>query len=292
MIFRIVLIFYFWFIPFKSISFDENSIVAVVNDSIITKIDLDKALQGTINRSAALMKLIDNEIINQNFSKYGLAINEDITKEILSEIALNNNLTLNQLSKVENFKEIKKNVIQKVTNSLVKDVIFRNKKQNITDQMIEKYMLEMKIPSQFEKQFKISIISIEEANQSESSKISTKKTIEKFKKDIESGKKTFEEIAKLYSNDPSYINGGSIDWSTKSAIPLDIISALKNLKTNQISPPIFINNNWLLIKLENIRSIDTSKINAKNKLLIGLKEKSFQTWLKNEKEKSFIKIFE
>ena len=76
------------------------------------------------------------------------------------------------------------------------------------------------------------------------------------KKILESIKKNgFENTANLYSISDSSKVGGKIGWVKKNSLSFEISSALENLKINSYSSPIKIGNNYLILKLNDIKEI-------------------------------------
>ena len=65
----------------------------------------------------------------------------------------------------------------------------------------------------------------------------------------------FENTANLYSISDSSKVGGKIGWVKKNNLSLEINQELKNLKINSHSTPIKIDNNYLILKINDIKEI-------------------------------------
>ena len=65
----------------------------------------------------------------------------------------------------------------------------------------------------------------------------------------------FENTANLYSISDSSKVGGKIGWVKKNSLSLGINQELKNLKINSHSTPIKIDNNYLILKINDIKEI-------------------------------------
>ena len=77
---------------------------------------------------------------------------------------------------------------------------------------------------------------------------------EQSKKILESIKiNGFENTANLYSISNSSKVGGKIGWVKKNSLSLEINSELENLKKDLYSSPIKIGNNYLILKINDIR---------------------------------------
>ena len=65
----------------------------------------------------------------------------------------------------------------------------------------------------------------------------------------------FENTANLYSIADSSKAGGKIGWVKKNNLSLEINSELENLKINSFSNPIKIGNNYLILKINDIKKV-------------------------------------
>ena len=65
----------------------------------------------------------------------------------------------------------------------------------------------------------------------------------------------FENTANLYSISDSSKVGGRIGWIKKDNLSLEINRELDNLKINSYSDPIKIGNNYLILKINDIKEI-------------------------------------
>ena len=75
----------------------------------------------------------------------------------------------------------------------------------------------------------------------------------------------FENTANLYSISDSSKTGGKIGWIKKNNLSLEINRELDNLKINSFSKPIKIDNNYLILKINDIREV-TVKIDKQKEL--------------------------
>ena len=65
----------------------------------------------------------------------------------------------------------------------------------------------------------------------------------------------FENSANLYSISDSSKVGGKIGWIKKNNLSLEINRELDKLEVNSFSPPIKIGNNYLILKINEIKKI-------------------------------------
>ena len=70
-------------------------------------------------------------------------------------------------------------------------------------------------------------------------KKASQKTLEDWRNDIVDGKRSFETIASLYSDDPgSRLSNGDLGWQTRGTMVPEFEAALFKLEKNEISPVI------------------------------------------------------
>ena len=102
-------------------------------------------------------------------------------------------------------------------------------------------------------------------------------------------KKTIDEIgfgnaANLYSISESSKFAGKIGWIQESALNEEIYKELNLLKTNQISKPIKLANNYIIFKIEDIK-VTKKQINKDEEL------KRIEEIEKNKRLERFSRIF-
>jgi len=172
-----------------------------------------------------------DELINNLYLKLGFE-NEESFKQYLSTFDLNlNNIT-------------KKLEIETFWNRLIFE---KYKNQiNINEGFITNKMNTEKTKKS-EKQYKLLEIVIENKNN-----INMDNEIEKIKKSIE--EVGFKNTASLYSVSESSKLGGDIGWINESSLHIKILKELNNIKIGDFVKPINIGKNYLILKIENIKS--------------------------------------
>ena len=73
--------------------------------------------------------------------------------------------------------------------------------------------------------------------------------------------KGFEKTANIYSNSISSSQGGSIGWVSSQSISNNYLKEIMKLSKKQISEPIKINDNIVIIKLNDTRTLNKNKMN-------------------------------
>ena len=170
-----------------------------------------------------------NELINNLYLKLGFQ-NEEGFKQHLSTF----DLDLNNIKKkfeVETFWN--RLIFEKYKNQININEGFITSKMNIEKK------------KKNEKQYKLLEIVIK-------NNINVANEIEKIKKSIE--EVGFKNTASLYSVSDSSKLGGDIGWINESSLSTKILKELNNIKIGNFVKPINIGKNYLILKIENIKS--------------------------------------
>ncbi len=237
-----------------------------VNDQIITTYDLEKEINYLLALNPRLKEISENDL--SRLAKRSM-IKEIIRKsEILKykqldlkNTQINNvleniiqNLNFSDLSQFENYlvnfdisiDDIKEKI--EIENEW-KNLIYAKYSKNIK---IDKKKLINKIEKTSKEEFSLEY-NLSEIVFSNKQNVSTK---EFSKKIVESIKiNGFENTANLYSIADSSKAGGKIGWVKKNNLSLEINRELEDLKINSHSNPIKIGNNYLILKINDMKEV-------------------------------------
>ena len=237
-----------------------------VNDQIITTYDLEKEINYLLALNPRLKEISENDL--SRLAKRSM-IKEIIRKsEILKykqldlkNTQINNvleniiqNLNFSDLSQFENYlvnfdisiDDIKEKI--EIENEW-KNLIYAKYSKNIK---IDKKKLINKIEKTSKEEFSLEY-NLSEIVFSNKQNVSTK---EFSKKIVESIKiNGFENTANLYSIADSSKAGGKIGWVKKNNLSLEINRELEDLKINSHSNPIKIDNNYLILKINDMKEV-------------------------------------
>ncbi len=270
-------------------------IVTTVENQIITNYDVDKEseylkiLNPNLSQLNAkqIQKIAKNSLINEIIKKNEIEKILDIKKEnsFVSEYMINLYKKLNFESEKEfknflsnsssySFEEIKEKIkIEIMWNELI---YFKYGEQV----SINKNKLLKKIENlsdKVRKEFNLSEILFKKKKET-----SLNEQINNIKNSIAIN--GFGNTANIYSISDSAKMGGDIDWVNENNLSDIIFNEIKNLKKNEISNVIQIGNNYLILKINEIREIKIS-INKEQELDKMIK---FET---NKQLNQFSKIF-
>ena len=272
-IFLILIFFLFSNFSYSKI---DLQIVIKINNQIVTSYDIEKesnyllALNPKLNEinKNDLSKLAKKSMVKEMIKKSEILKykeinldnprNENILRNIMLNLDFSNQLqfenylndfdiSIDDLRKkigIEN--EWKNLVYSKYSTSIKID------KENLINQ-IERLSKE-----EFSIEYNLSeIVFIK--NQNISFKDQSKKILESIEIN------GFENTANLYSISDSSKVGGKIGWVKKNNLSLEINNELENLKVNSYSDPIKIDNNYLILKINDIKEI-TVKVDKQKEL--------------------------
>ena len=266
----------------------ENKIIVKVNNKIITYLDIInekrylKALNPNLNNleenkfyEIAKNSLVREKIKEIEILKYKkIEINQDylenIIEQVYKKIGFNNktdfikyltNLNIN-ISLIE-----KKLSNEAIWNSLIYERF--NSQLKINNEEIEKNVKNLKNTS---KSYLLSeiLFSIENKNQKE-------KYIQKITQSInENG---FGNTALIFSISDSANTGGKLGWVNENNISKKILNELNKIKRNQYTNPILIPGGYLILYIEDIKTIE-KKIDFEKEILA--RKRNLQTQQLNQ----------
>ena len=262
----IILVLIFFLLNNFSYSKINLQIIMKVNDQIITTYDLEKEINYLLALNPRLKEISENDL--SRLAKRSM-IKEIIRKsEILKykQLDLKNsqinnvleniiqNLNFSDLSQFENYlvgfdisiDDIKEKI--EIENEW-KNLIYAKYSKNIK---IDKKKLVNKIEKTSKEEFSLEY-NLSEIVFSNKQNVSIK---EFSKKIVESIKiNGFENTANLYSIADSSKAGGKIGWVKKNNLSLEINRELEDLKINSHSNPIKIGNNYLILKINDMKEV-------------------------------------
>ena len=216
--------------------------------------NLDKKQIYEISRDSLIKeKVKEIELLNYFDLNTSNNIAEDIVKKFIKNLNFNSEKEFERYLQdydltIDDIK--KKFVIEASWNQLIYNKFNKNVK-------VDKDKLKIKLNEELKKN------KLDEFNLSEI--LFELKTGENINKKFESIKNfiknnNFENAANIFSISDSAKFGGKIGWTNKARISKNILNEIANIKTGEISKPIQVNNAYLIIKLNKIRTVE-QKIN-------------------------------
>ncbi|MGP3590409.1 peptidylprolyl isomerase SurA [Vagococcus sp. WN89Y] len=119
--------------------------------------------------------------------------------------------------------------------------------------------------------------------------------IEQIAADIKSGKMTFADAAKQFSQDPGSANqGGDLGWAAVDIYDPAFRDALMKLNRGQVSAPVHSSFGWHLIELLDTRRVDKTDAAQKDRAYRMLMNRKFSeeaaTWMQEQRASAYVKI--
>ena len=267
--------------------YTENTIIAIVNNDIISL----KAIESKIlNANASEYKVdivnqrIDNILQLQQAKELNVEATQNDVNLTLLDIAKNNNITIEQLRSYPEFLSLKIEVSEKITILNLQRLI--TKDINISEEEILN-TCNKEDNGKGIKQIKIAQIIISELSDQNDQEFLIKAFLKKLSEHISKGA-SFIAFAKLHSQHSSYLNGGETEW-----IEVDnpTVKMLDLLKENEVSK-IYLTDFGFAIGIKLAERFVSSELKqCKEKLTYLNAEKFYSSWVKELRDKAYIKIY-
>ena len=276
-----------------------NSIIAIVNDDIVTYSAVAEALSKTDKKSEKI-KHIDNQISRllqlQKIKELEIKPKLKALNNALSNVASQNSLTLAQLQSLKQYDAIVAQITEQLALSSLKRFVLDNANLVLTQKEIDEAVLaQSPMQRQLQAQVKIAQIAISSIdttdNPTESKDSLIQKLLYRLTDQIKQGQ-SFSDLAKLHSQDPSYKNGGESGWLIVEKLPDVFKKQIEQLKPAELSTPFKAGGGWWLIKVLDRREIDLSLEQTKAKLISKKKDQYYNNWVQKLKDKAYIEIFD
>ncbi len=263
----------------------NNSIIISVGNIPITSLDLIKEMRlisiltnNQIDNSnkeqikaIAVSSLIKRKVKEIEIKKYKIEkFNKKDLEKLISQSSRNIGTNENGLRNLMKEKGLKFENLKKRFETDLKwnTLIFELYKNKVALNMTE---IEAKIKLAVEKtetkrKFLLSEIEINK----DDNKLNLQKVLSNIKSE------GFEKTAKKFSISESSAYGGNIGWIDQKDLSKNIYENIKNLKTDEISQPINLDNTIVLIKKTGEKTFDKNIEKIKNRILMQEKEKKLQ----------------
>ena len=281
----------FFLIIFSEISFSENTIIAIINNSPILVSSFENKIfsRKSYNEKIDLINTqIDIVIQLEKAKEFNILPNDGDVNKILVDIAKKNNLSTEELLNFDEIESIKKEVIEKLA--------ILNLQRYITKdlEISTQYILDQCLNNNLEydqKQIKIAQIIISEIDSDspdlEQTNTLIKSFLNKISNHISKGA-SFEAFAKLHSQHPSYKNGGVTDWLSVNNPTLEMLDSLKTNEVSEIYSTIY--GLAIAIKIDE-RFISSKLKECEEKVIYQNAEIYYTEWLNDLREQAFIEIY-
>ena len=272
---------------------NNNTIIALVNENVITFKSIENQLIDT-NSLDEKLEIIDSQIefILQIEKANQLEVNpsQNDILEVLTQVANNNNITLEQLKSYPEFPSLRLEIINRLTILNLQQIITKDIKFNLTDDEVNINCINTNNKNNV-KQIRIAQIIISQVENLDKTdnnqEIAARNFLLKLSDHIVKGA-SFEAFARLHSQHPSYTNGGLSDWLLVDNPTLEMLDSLKE---GEVSSIYVIDEGWAIAIKVDERYVDPNLEKCKEKILYLKAQKFYADWLKDLRDAANIKIY-
>ncbi len=273
--------------------FAENTILAVVDKEVVTLNSVEQKLNvanSNEEKIAIIKNRIDTILQLTKVSEFDISPTKSDINQALIQLANINKITIEQLNSYPEISLLTREVTEKLSILNLQRFITRDLILNLsTNELIDNCPAtdnNTKI-----KQIKIAQIIISEIDDSDISPNSMDEVIKEFlkklSKHITKGA-SFESLAKLHSQHPSYSNGGLSDWITVNSPTAKMLDLLKG---GEVSKVYSTNVGFAIAMKVDERFISDNLENCKEKLTYLQAEEFYLNWLKELRDNADIEIY-
>ena len=281
----------FFLVFFTSFVYSDNIIIAIVNNNPITLSALQINLGDNASKDeqiTVINKHIDSILQIQKANELNLIPTKNNLENVLNGIAKNNNISLIELKDFEDFSSIERELFEKLSILNLQSFITKSLKipeENILNECSNTNLIKD------QKQIKIAQIIISEidsqTNDLDKKNILIKNLLNNIASHIKKGA-SFEVFAKLYSQHPSYQNGGITDWLSVKGPTLEM---LDSLNAKEISEVYITDFGFAIATKVDERFISSKLKECKEREIYQHAETYYSDWLTNLREASNIEIY-
>ena len=281
----------FFLVFFTSFVYSDNIIIAIVNNNPITLSALQINLGDNASKDeqiTVINKHIDSILQIQKANELNLIPTKNNLENVLNGIAKNNNISLIELKDFEDFSSIERELFEKLSILNLQSFITKSLKipeENILNECSNTNLIKD------QKQIKIAQIIISEidsqTNDLDKKNILIKNLLNNIASHIKKGA-SFEVFAKLYSQHPSYQNGGITDWLSVKGPTLEM---LDSLNAKEISEVYITDFGFAIATKVDERFISSKLKECKERVIYEYAETYYSDWLTNLREASNIEIY-
>ncbi|WP_423821614.1 peptidylprolyl isomerase [Salinisphaera sp. SPP-AMP-43] len=249
-----------------------DKIVAVVNDSVVLKSELDAAVAQVkqrnnspigqappnVLRSQVLDQLIMRQLQIQQADRDGIKVSQQELQQGLGRIAQRNGMNLQQFSQAVaqsgmNMSDLREHVREEIKISKVRQSEVMGK-VSISDQDVDRYLQNQSLRFSRDHEYHLRQIELALPTDAETTTVGVARDrLETLRQQIASGQTRFADVARSVSDGPHAADGGDMGWVSGDELPDSFESALAELKSGQTSDVFRGPNGMYLIKLEDER---------------------------------------
>ena len=256
-----------------------NRVVAVVNDGVVLKSDLDAQVAevtqrltaqnvalptASVVRDQVLERLVLETIQEQRADRAGIIVSDEQVNAALQDIAQRNKVNFEQLpeklaSEGLVYADYRKNLRREIQRQLLRtrDVVQRI---NISPRELDQYIERQKSTASAANEYNISHILIAVAQDANPTQLATARKKAQDVAERAAKGEAFNQLAVSYSDSQTALEGGALGWLKGPALPTFLADAVPRLKAGQVSEILQTGSGFHLVKLNDVRSSSGAQI--------------------------------
>lgn len=252
-----------------------DRIVAVVNDEVITRIELDERMkvavrqlnqQGTplppqdVIQRQLLERLITDRVQLQFAKETGLRVDDNDLDRAIGRIAQDNKLTVDQLQEVLKrdgvpYPKFRDDVRSEITLARLREREVENKIV-VAESEVDNFLTTQQGQTGKPEEYNISHVLVVVPEQASPEQIQARRErVEQALAQLKSGA-DFRQVAAAYSDAPDALQGGSLGWREGDRLPSMYHDAVKALKPGEVSAVLRSSNGFHILKLNEKRNTE------------------------------------
>ena len=246
-----------------------DEIVAVVEDGVILRSDLDRAVGNVVKQiqvrgtqlppksildTQVLERLITQEIQIQKADQAGVRVSEAELDAAMSQVAAQSQLTLQQMQMAlendgMNYAAFRNDMRREIKAEKIRNG-FANQNVKVSQQEIDLFLADNDL-SENEVRLGHILISVD-ANANDQSVLEAKDRADEIYQTLENGE-NFTELATKYSDGQKALDGGDLGWRPGNELPTLFADQIKVMKTGEYTHPVRSASGFHIIRLTEIR---------------------------------------
>jgi len=256
-----------------------DRIIAVVNDEVITRRDLDDRIkvvlsqlkqQGTplppsdVLEKQVLERVIYNQVQLQYAKETGLRVEDAILEKAVNRIAEDNKITVAAMRQAlekdgVNFNKFREELRDEIIIVRLREREVDNKVQ-IADSEIDNFLSTLQTHDGKVEEFNLSHILVRVPEQASPEQLQERRArAEQALAQIKGGA-DFRQVAASFSDAPDAVQGGAMGWRELAQLPTIFAEAVKNLKSGEVGAVLRSPNGFHIVRVNERRGQDAPMI--------------------------------
>lgn len=289
-----------------------NGIAAIVNKTVITKLQVNQAVKNVkkhlleqnvlIPDEAQLHKQVLNQLIMEELQlqmakQAKITVTPKELRKAIYDIATRNHLSVTELkaqveAQGQSYPAFEKEIEKQMLISKVQHAAVGNKIK-VTDEQVQAYLRKNQKQHTKTRDYHLADILVEIPDNATPTQVANAKNrAEDIYKKLQQGE-SFEKVAKLESSADNALEGGDMGWKNQHELPDLFVDQIKLIKVGQITEPLKADNGFHILKLLGVKQGGSSltQAQAEQSLMEQQFQKAVNAWLKTLKQTAYIQIF-